>query len=77
LRFALTTDLVATARTFAIREYRRIHHRSSAHDIQSLRNHLAHSQAIVAHHRHQSAALSHRLDDWMLENAGPIVDLPR
>ena len=46
-------------------------------DIQSLRNHLAHSQAIVAHHWHQIAGLSRRLDDWMLENADPIADLPR
>jgi hypothetical protein len=46
-------------------------------DLQSLRNHLAHSQAIVAHHWHQIAGLSRRLDDWMLEQGEAIVDLPR
>jgi hypothetical protein len=51
--------------------------KAALQDIQSLRNHLAHSQAIVAHHWHQIAGLSRRLDDWMVENAGPIVDLPR
>lgn len=51
--------------------------KAALQDIQSLRNHLAHSQAIVAHHWHQIASLSRRLDDWMLENAGPIFDLPR
>jgi hypothetical protein len=51
--------------------------KAALQDIQSLRNHLAHSQDIVAHHWHQIAGLSRRLDDWMLENAGPIVDLPR
>jgi len=51
--------------------------KAALQDIQSLRNHLAHSQAIVAHHWHQIAGLSRRLDDWMLENAGPVVDLPR
>jgi hypothetical protein len=51
--------------------------KAALQDIQSLRNHLAHSQAIVTHHWHQIAGLSRRLDDWMLENAGPIVDLPR
>lgn len=37
----------------------------------------AHSQAIVAHHGHRIAGQSRRPDDWMLDNAGPIVDLPR
>ena len=51
--------------------------KAALQDIQSLRNHLAHSQAIVAHHWRQIAGLSRRLDDWMLENAGPAVDVPR
>ena len=51
--------------------------KAALQDIQSLRNHLAHSQAIVAHHWHQIAGLSRRLDDWMFDNAGQVVDLPR
>jgi len=51
--------------------------KAALQDIQSLRNHLAHSQAIVAHHWHQIAGLSRRLDDWMLDNAGQVVDRPR
>ena len=46
-------------------------------DLQSLRNHLAHSQAIVDLHRHQIAGLSRRLDDWMLEQGEAIADFPR
>jgi hypothetical protein len=40
-------------------------------------NHLARSWAIVAHRWHQLVGLARPQDDWMLENAGPIVDLPR
>jgi len=51
--------------------------KAALQDLQSLRNHLAHSQAIVAHHWHQIAGLSRRLDDWMLEQGEAILDLPR
>jgi hypothetical protein len=50
--------------------------KTALQDLQSLRNHLAHSQAIVEHHWHQIAGLSRRLDDWMLEQ-GEAIDLPR
>src|SRR5262249_4830911 len=49
--------------------------KAALQDIQSLRNHLAHSQAIVERHWHQIAGLSRRLDDWMLEQGEAILGL--
>lgn len=51
--------------------------KAALQDLQSLRNHLAHSQAIVEHHWAQIAGLSRRLDDWMLEQGEAIDDFPR
>jgi len=51
--------------------------KAALQDIQSLRNHLAHSQAIVAHHWHQIAGLSRRLDDWMLEYGESVAGARR
>jgi hypothetical protein len=51
--------------------------KATLQDLQSLRNHLAHSQAIVDRHWQQIAGLTRRLDDWMLEQGAAIAGLPR
>jgi HD domain-containing protein len=49
--------------------------RGALQDLQSLRNHLAHAQALVADHWHQIAGISRRLDDWMTDHAASMKEL--
>ncbi len=48
--------------------------KAALQDLQSLRDHLAHSQAIVDYHWHQIAGISRRLDDWLMEHASVLDD---